>query len=354
MMDETGSLRLAASLTPPWHRSPVSRKPVDDFALLPSVLKRAAWVQFVDWNNDGSVSVAEVATVIAAMLPIDENKAESFVSKRFDKAGKGVLSKFQIMRQVLPFLQKSAGRLVLGRQAPRIYNSSTGEAFFQWFDHWDKRHCGHITTSHMRLALLSSFEGEGTPSVRQVMVSCVLEDAGLTDNDNITKAQFLQHIVPLLQLNLPSRETSSVGTKEQSIPFDPKGDISIRLLSAMGKTKRAVVAGRGTVETLRAETRRQFRVWLASRDARLCLAGKFLEDDDVALASLPDLYGNSVVQVFPMIRVVVPYAKAKPSTSSMDSGISDSGSDEEFSEGSSDGGSSCPETSDRESRSHSH
>lgn len=328
MTDENGSLRLSASLTPPWYRSPMSRQPCDGFALLPSIRKKASWAKFVDWNNDGAVSVAELAAVIAAMLPIDDSEAEKFVSKHFDKLGKGEVESEQIMHEVLPFLHKNTGRIVLGRQSAEIYSSSTGQNFLSWFDHVDKTRCGHVTVSCMRMALIASLK-KGDAKLKQMVANSMLADAGLLEIGLITKVMFLEHLVPLLQLNLPSKE-SKCSAKEDSQPFDVKGSLSIKFLSATGQSRRAEVPGSGTVSDLRNAARRQFRIWLAGRDARLCLAGKFIEDDAASLSSLPDLYGNSVVQVLPMVRVYVPRSKAIK-VSASGSSSSDSDSDSEYS-----------------------
>lgn len=324
-MDERGELRLSASLTPPWHRSPVSRLAVDGFALLPPISKRISWTKFVDWNGDGVVDLSEVAAAIAAVLPVDEAQAERFVSAQFDKDGNGVLDAHEIRSAVLPFLRKSMAHIVeSASRPPEIHACSSRADFLRWFDHWDRHGAGHLTSSCLQLAVVTSLHNGGTLQTRRMVAAVIIAEAELEEALKVSRAIFLERLVPVMQMNLPAKGVQG-GALGDPWPccFDPKKPMTISLISTDGKRKQAIVPPTATVGTLRAEARRQYRVWLRSKDARLCMAGKLLDDDCTPVSALPFNVEGGVVQVIPMVKVVLTKVKAVECESTSDGDASD-------------------------------
>jgi len=325
MMDERGELRLSASLTPPWHRSPVSRLAVDGFALLPPISKRISWTKFVDWNGDGVVDLSEVAAAIAAVLPVDEAQAERFVSAQFDKDGNGVLDAHEIRSAVLPFLRKSMAHIVeSASRPPEIHACSSRADFLSWFDHWDRHGAGHLTSSCLQLAVVTSLHNGGTLQTRRMVAAVIIAEAELEEALKVSRAIFLERLVPVMQMNLPAKGVQG-GALGDPWPccFDPKKPMTISLISTDGKRKQALVPPTATVGTLRAEARRQYRVWLGSKDARLCMAGKLLHDDCTPVSALPFNLEGGVVQVIPMVKVVLTKVKPVECESTSDGDASD-------------------------------
>jgi len=305
VLDEAGKLRLNASLKPPWYTSPVSRRPVDGFRLLPPTSKPISWTKFVDWNGDGKVDVAELGTAIAAVLPIEEHHAEKLVSSRFDKDSNGFLDSKEIREHVLPYIKRQTARIVAkASRAPEIHSESSYQDMVTWFDYWDKEKFGFLTQSCLRLAVACCFECE-TSVLRQQLANIIVAEADVLCDEVVTRAVFQSRVVPVLKINLPEQDVGhSVKVKGSS--YDPKQPFKIQFLSTQGKQKSGVVSASGNVEDLRKEARRQFRVWLGSRDADLCVAGRFLCDDSVLLLSLPVYLPESTIQVIPKVRVVLP------------------------------------------------
>lgn len=310
MIDEQGSLRLSASLSPPWHRSPITRQAVDAFALMPCISEPIAWTKFVDWNGDGKIEVSEVAVAIAALLPINADHAEHFVSSNFDKDGNGALDTHELRNIALPFIRKSMAKLVAAAtQPPEIYSTSSRADFLAWFDHWDNNHAGQITTSCLQVAVIASLDGVATITTRRTLARIVLGEAGLAESSHVSRSTFLQCLVPVLQLNLPDKD-STIPDDSGTPVFDPKGPMVVNLVSSDGKRKQATVPASATVGTLRAEVRRQFRVWLGSRDVQIAMRGTVLLDDGVHLAALPCFLGKDAVMVLRKTKVVCPSLKS--------------------------------------------
>jgi len=293
----------------------MSRQAVDGFALLPPIAcgrsKRVAWTKFIDWNLDGTVSVSEVAVAIAALLPIDADHAEEFVSSAFDADGNGVLDVEEIRDRVLPFLRKRMAKLIASAaKPPQIFNTSSRTEFIRWFEHWvEKDRREQLSTSCLQVALASSLESESSPSMRRTLTAVILAEAGIEGREFVSMSTFLESLVPVLKLNLPEKEPSTPG----SIIFDPKAPSSISLMSTTGRRKKAAVPASATVGTLRAEVRRQYRLWLGSMDAELWIMGERLCDDSKQISALPYAFDEQVVQVSRKIKVVAPSISSRSS-----------------------------------------
>lgn len=271
-----------------------------------------------------------MAGALAAILPIDADHAEQFVSSEFDADGNGILDSQEIQKWVLLFVRKRLSNILdTVSQPPEIHQSSSHADFLEWFDHWDREKAGHIATSCLQMALVASMNGSGTIATKRALARVVLSEAGLSEGDSVSRMNFLHCIVPMLKLNLPENDDTEdewLGGR-QDLALDHKRPIAVCLVSSDGKRKQAVVPPCATVGVLRSEVRRQYRVWLGSKDARLCLAGKMLLDDNVPVAALPRL-GESVVQVFKVTKVVLPAVRSTGSESDSSSSEFDCSSDD--------------------------
>eukprot|EP00927_Polykrikos_kofoidii_P086651 TRINITY_DN9777_c0_g1_i1.p1 TRINITY_DN9777_c0_g1~~TRINITY_DN9777_c0_g1_i1.p1 ORF type:complete len:966 (+),score=142.08 TRINITY_DN9777_c0_g1_i1:152-3049(+) len=94
-----------------WGLSPVTRVPVDSFVRMPKFEDADRWIEFVDWNRQGTVDVEKLGAAVAALLPIDEDEAEPLVRKLFKVGSGDIISREELLETVLPHLQKEAQSL---------------------------------------------------------------------------------------------------------------------------------------------------------------------------------------------------------------------------------------------------
>merc|ERR1712137_975719 len=130
---------------------------------MPPLSDSNGWASFVDWHASGQLRAADVALAVAAILPIAEAKAESLVSKTFDRNHDGFISKGELQARVLPYLRKHVRSLVekSHSRAPDICRGSTDQELLQWFDFWDTDRKGSIDVNRLKLAILGCFSKLG-------------------------------------------------------------------------------------------------------------------------------------------------------------------------------------------------
>lgn len=182
--------------------SPITRKRVDGFLLMPSVSNTRAWVSFADWDCDGRLSVAEVAVVVSAILPVDESGAEDFVRGRWDKNKDGVIDIIELEQDVLPYLRNHAAQIVYAAPmvgAPAICSDSTKQEMLAWFQHWDSDRSNSLDVRELRYALVSCFFralGDAPAETKEVVVEMFLEAADVDGDGTISKTEFIDRLVP--------------------------------------------------------------------------------------------------------------------------------------------------------------
>lgn len=295
---DSGSFRFAGGL------SPTTRLPVDGFQLVPPFSKSHEWTVFVDWNGDGRLAVQEVASVIAALVPVDEPRAERFVLSRMTSSGDGFVDMSELPR-LLPHLQRHMRRLVadasLPPSAPQICRTSTDVEMRQWFQHWDPDGTCCLDRCKLKLALASCFRSyliDADAATADSIAEACLEGTDSNVATHWSEDKFVRHVAPQLRANLPaSLGSTAVG----EVPFDPKGLLRLRIQwMKTGALKTVDLASDATVRDLRhAASKQCFRTQFADREVQLFFRGQALRDDRAVLCEINGLWGGATVQVLP-------------------------------------------------------
>eukprot|EP00927_Polykrikos_kofoidii_P027766 TRINITY_DN24323_c0_g1_i1.p1 TRINITY_DN24323_c0_g1~~TRINITY_DN24323_c0_g1_i1.p1 ORF type:complete len:706 (+),score=108.18 TRINITY_DN24323_c0_g1_i1:171-2288(+) len=196
--------------------SPTSRAPVDGFTLMPPIRERRRWLKFVDWNGDGQISVSELSGAVAAMLPVDETRLESYVRKHFAANG-DVIPEADLESKVLPHLEIHLADLAVTAplvSAPTLTRSSGRSELLAWFKHWDADDSGSLDAEELRFALATLFFralGDADLTTKRAVVEAFLAEPGLRLDSGVSKTAFIERLVPALQANLPLPETMLKG-----------------------------------------------------------------------------------------------------------------------------------------------
>lgn len=191
--------------------SPVTRKPVDGFRPMPALSEELHWCQFVDWNNDKSIDCGELAHVVAAMLPLDQNKVEDFVRDTFDTDSDGRISDHELQLLVLPYLREHLPGLQAAMPSappPEICPGSQGDEFSAWFRHWDADGSGQLDNRELSFALAKCFYKSLGPELdvgtKDMIVSTFLTEADINGDGQVSEAEFLSRLAPMIKANLPT------------------------------------------------------------------------------------------------------------------------------------------------------
>jgi len=89
-----------------WDLSPVTRKPVDGFQLMPAFDDAQSWVKFVDWRGDGWLSTDSLVLVVSILLNLADAAAERFLLKEFKVQTDTEISYGQFTSKIWPSLKK--------------------------------------------------------------------------------------------------------------------------------------------------------------------------------------------------------------------------------------------------------
>jgi len=73
--------------------SPVTGARVTGFKTAPALTDLDEFIHFLDWNGDGWLSVTEVATAFASLLPVDQEGVEQFVRDNFNVDQGGLIER---------------------------------------------------------------------------------------------------------------------------------------------------------------------------------------------------------------------------------------------------------------------
>lgn len=280
--------------------SPVTRRPIDGFEFMPPLQDRQRWMNFVDWNGDGSVTVSELSVAVAALLPVDENGTEQFVRDSF-AVGDDVITKGELEASVLPYLEAHLAELTNTApsvSAPMLTRSSTRAELLQWFKHWDADGSSCLDAEELHYALAALFFrslGSADSETKQAVTEAFFLELNLDRDAQISKTKFLEDLAPVLQANLPLEgvDTSPQESQETGNP------IRIRLLSATtGVSTEALLPTEATLQDLRREAQHKLLERAAHTVPDFFLAGRRLEgSDDTLLSSFRGFHEGVVVQV---------------------------------------------------------
>jgi hypothetical protein len=90
-----------------WGTSPVSRQAVDGFLQVPSLEDKRKWIKFVDWRQKDEICVDELASLVAATLPIEEDSVAGFVETALGVSIAGSVTTAQLESVIIPYLDRT-------------------------------------------------------------------------------------------------------------------------------------------------------------------------------------------------------------------------------------------------------
>jgi len=202
--------------------SPVTRRRVDGFELMPPMIEFDNFVRFLDWDGDGWLSTTEVATALAAILPVEEDNVERFIRDRFDVDREGNISEREMIDQVLPYLGEHLGEVLRAApvaEVPELVRGAGREQLLLWFDHWDTDHRGELEYSDLRFAVTRVlFESLGDTidtSTKETVTSLFLTEMGLYGEGLMSREKFVETLAPSLQANLPDAHVQVVDEPDE-------------------------------------------------------------------------------------------------------------------------------------------
>lgn len=302
VVDEDGDLLFS--------ESPVVRGlAVDDFQLMPAMSSCAAVAAFVDWDCDGQVGITDLATALAAILPVDGDAAERFLRDRFDVDRGGLLNELEVAEQVLPHLGGRLGELLAScpvAMEPELCRQSSREELLAWFDHFDTERSREVHFSQLRFAVARVMYGSlGAASLdtKEAVVARFFAGADVASTDGIfTREAFEERLAPALKANLAGRRSlreKQISTLPPRSSGQPKVEWMIRVVlhsPSSGESVSLEVPRDGSVADLRASC---LRAWGASGPQMLCVNGQLLSSDSDLLSDIYGFESGCVVQALP-------------------------------------------------------
>lgn len=206
VLDAEGRLRVAG------HRSPTTHLPVDGFSPLPPLGEAAALAEFVDWDHDGLVTLAEVSIVLAALLPVDEERAERLLRLHFEVGHDGRLGTEAVAARVLPYCGGHVAGLIASAlvvPVPGLRRRSPRSELLAWFDRWHPSGSDCIDLRDLRFAvartLYKAFGDSVDVSTKEAAVSVFWTRAELLGEGELSRDAFIEYVAPAFQANLPQR-----------------------------------------------------------------------------------------------------------------------------------------------------
>lgn len=298
VVDGNGTLRVRSDL------SPVTGSLVDGFLPAPPLASLQEFIQFLDWNHDGWLSVSEVATALAAILPVDEEGTEHFIRDHFDVDQDGLISEEDLRENIQPYCAERLKELLAAAspcKVPELRRGATQVELREWFDHWDANGSGDINLDDFRFAVAWTIYRALGDSVdfltKETVASLFLAEAnirgqGKATKSHVTKAEFLDLFAPALQANMP--EPQRVKPNESVV--DPTHPLQFVLHAPLtGKIVEVDKSAEESVYELRKSASDKFECG----PCNMYYNGQQLADDSVKLVSVPGLRSGAVLQVLP-------------------------------------------------------
>ncbi|CAE8664385.1 unnamed protein product, partial [Polarella glacialis] len=286
--------------------SPMTRESVDGFKLMPPLSDGTEWLAFVDWNSAGCLDIGKVAAAVAALLPVDEGRAASFVRAAFGRedGDNAPLDPQGLQTVLLPSLQKQLRRLVSAAPrptVPEICRNSSEAQLISWFNHWDSQSRGALDVRDLKFAIMAAFYSALSASEEETKAAvsqAFLLEMGLRETGSVSRSEFLEILAPQLQCNLPVGDLSGQST----LALDLKRPLGLKLRNMKTNMERNVTlpsAGEALVGDLRKAAHRKFPVLLCGRLVQLYFMGRRLQDDTQALCKMRGIYEGSAVLFLP-------------------------------------------------------
>lgn len=305
--------------------SPLTRKQVDNFKLMPSLTESSEWVQFVDWNGSGELDVQKVCFAVVALLPVDDTYARKLVLQVLNlEESEGVeshaVSQQEVVDTLLPQIRRQLRRLVKSPRPrpPEICRNSNKEELLAWYRFWDSKKEGSLNVPTLTLAVVTTFHTAlaktADAQTKDAIAHSFLTELGLRESDSITETQFIEKMAPQLVANLPV----AIERGHPSGSFDPKLPLTLHLRDIKTGTERPLyfeVAGEVTIGDLRKATLRRFPVILCRRKVKLFVMGQMLEDDFLPLFHIRGIYEGATVNFMPGQRIAMEATTPSPKKS---------------------------------------
>lgn len=307
VVDANDTLRVRNDL------SPVTGELVDGFLLAPPLANLQDFIQFLDWNHDGWLSVSEVAIALAALLPVDEDATEHFIRDHFDVDQDGLISEDDLRENIQPYCNERLAELLAAAppsNAPELHRGATKEELQEWFDHWDTNDSGDISLEEFRFAIAWTLYHALGDSVdiltKETVAGLFLTETNIRGDGHIEKNRFVELFAPALQANMPERTVTKLGaTKSHEVrsgqcedEIDAKQPMQFVLHAPLtGKTVELDKSSADTLADLRKAACEEF----ACGPLQLYCNGHKLASDGVKLGSVPGLRSGAVLQVLPEV-----------------------------------------------------
>lgn len=290
----------------PWPKlpgglSPMTRARVDGFDSLPPISERRRWMSFVDWNNDGKISVAELSAAVAAKIPIDEEGVERLLRQKFTVKD-DIISQSEVETKVLPYLEENAAEVAVvapNTAAPILTRSSNRSQMLEWFKHWDADGSGSLDSEELSYAVATLFFrslGDADMATKQAVVEAFLHEACLKRGSQVTKTKFVEDLAPALLANLPAESGS--GTDVEVTGSLDQLRIKVLLATTGASAELHLPAGALLGDLRRLALERLDPSAGAGSGVEAFVAGQHLDGADAtSLASFPRLHNGTVVQM---------------------------------------------------------
>jgi hypothetical protein len=102
----------------------VTRHPFDGFLKIPLLSDANNLAEFTDWRQSGKISVDDLAIVVCALMPLDEDYSTTFLRKTFKVEQDDTLSKKELVQNVLPYLQAKVPDMVYESESTALTTST--------------------------------------------------------------------------------------------------------------------------------------------------------------------------------------------------------------------------------------
>jgi len=317
--------------------SPVTGARVTGFKTAPALTDLDEFIHFLDWNGDGWLSVTEVATAFASLLPVDQEGVEQFVRDNFNVDQGGLIGEEELKEQILPFCGERLWEIIRAApiiEPPQITRKSARSELLAWFNHVDINRSGDVELSDIRFAIASTmYKGLGDSvdiETKETVTQFFLAEADLCGEGKLSKEEFLDLVSPSFKANLPehgprqphdadaaaggvttdrsrgqsvakrgSRSTEADGTpvllNDQKPSTTQKLDFRV-FAPLSGET---LVLNVTTDQTIGDIKRQVTQKWQDMAPIMLWLCGQSLDDDSQNTAAFPQLRRGCVITALP-------------------------------------------------------
>eukprot|EP00927_Polykrikos_kofoidii_P079473 TRINITY_DN76258_c0_g1_i1.p1 TRINITY_DN76258_c0_g1~~TRINITY_DN76258_c0_g1_i1.p1 ORF type:complete len:414 (+),score=62.17 TRINITY_DN76258_c0_g1_i1:86-1327(+) len=208
---ENGNLRVDFE-----NASPVTGLFVNSFRQVPPLYDLNGFISFMDWDNDGFLSVHDVGTACAAVLPMCVEGIEDWFRTHFDFGEAGTIQRKDLEYELIPHWGEQLHNLhpvAPLKPVPILCHHSTNQDLLQWFHGWafshgetfegDKAYWSDLQLGIAAELYLALGDHVDT-GVKELIVATFFEDTHFSDNKRISTEEFLLNIAPSLIANMPN------------------------------------------------------------------------------------------------------------------------------------------------------